>query len=124
MKKTFTILFAVGMVLSAAAQPNYKTKQAHDNNKNDYSTQYAAAPGFSFAKKEKERQLREIDNRFDRKIYLVKQDRRMGWRQQSAQVQMLEKQRSIEIRQVLNVYEKNSQRYANDRYSKNNTRRY
>ena len=134
MKKTFTILFAVGIALSAAAQPAYQSNSAF--NKNKHETMYAhpahlpvmdKSNGFnlsSFSYKDKERQLKEINWRFDREIALVKRNRYMGWKEKSVQIHIMENQRSSEIRRVQYAYERNSHRLVDDGYSRNNTHKW
>ena len=119
MKKTFTILFSVGMALSAAAQHGYQSGNAYSN-KNEKTVAFTeqhtnAFESSAFARREKERQLKEIDKKFDRKIDQVKKDRHMGRREKSMQIKMLEDQRSKEIRQAEFAFDKNNHKYDDGR---------
>ena len=130
MKKTFTFLFAVGMALSAAAQPAHESNNAFNKNKNeDMNARSANLPVVdrsnnfefsSFSYKEKERQVREINLKYDREIASVKRNRRLGWKQKSVQIQILEDHRNNEIRQVQYAFEKNSHKVVDNGYGRNN----
>lgn len=110
MKKIFTILLAAGTVTFASAQS--KESWGHDqrgnsrdvvygqsnsnvyrNNTNDYNS-------YSFDLRNRDEQIQKINWEFDQKIKSVKRDRHLRFYEKSGQIQMLERQREEQIREV------------------------
>ena len=99
MKKIFTLFFAVGTVCIASAQ----SRTPHDNKFDSKPAVVLSSFGHEtsyFSAKEKDAMIRKINFDFDRKIRDVQLNRWMRNREKARQIQMLNKQRFEEIRQV------------------------
>jgi hypothetical protein len=103
MKKIFTLVFALGTISSVFAQSK------HDESKNvifghtDYNKVYSTTDqhtAFSFDKKEKDRQITQINKDFDRQIKMVNRNRSLRSFEKQRQIRKLEAQRAQKIKEV------------------------
>ena len=122
MKKIFTLLLAAGTVLSATAQHNgnYKNSTADRNDdKNQRSSDYHfngadsktvnyGPTAFSF--REKEQELRRINQWYDQQITAVNRKRYLPAREKKQQIRSLETQRMAAIREAQFRYEQQLKR--------------
>jgi len=122
MKKLFTLLMFAGSIGIASAQ-----KAGSKDIKKDYSKDFgfnqsdrdfgkkdkAGSYGDSYKSlKEKQRQIALINRDFDQKVNKVKMDRRLRQSEKTKQIKMLERQRSIELKQI-------EQKFSNGHYASN-----
>ncbi len=130
MKKIFTLLFVAGSISFASAQNNGKIKQSNDFKKETKDIGFnQSRPGtvdngkFSVNssvanRKEKERQIQQINREFDKKISAVKMNRWMKAYEKNKQIRLLEKQRNDQIKQVEYRFDKSWK--GDDRFAKTN----
>ncbi len=130
MKKIFTLLFAVGMVAVAQAQPGSRDNRQFDQ-RNDQKTDVQVALQFNltdfergydrgrvivetnnyfekdgryndrvFMERKKAMKIAAINREYDLKIQKVKRNFRMGWFEKQRMIRNLENQRRWEIHTV------------------------
>lgn len=130
MKKIFTLLFAVGMLTMAQAQPgsrdNRQVNQRNDQRNDQQNDQQFDRPfdqrdfndtydndGFDkngryydkfSMEKRKRMEIGRINQQFDMKIQKVKRTFYLSWFEKQRQIRSLEQQRQWEIRKVETKY--------------------
>lgn len=107
MKKIFTLLFAVGSITIASAQSTARHESKTDSKPGVTVSDYGKEKD-NFSAREKDAMIRKINAEYDRKVAEVKSNRRLKSREKSRQIQMLNKQRAEEIRQVQLRFEKSN----------------
>ena len=138
MKKTFTLLFALGLFAIVQAQPgnrdNRDVRQPDQQNRTDaydsrtagYETDFNR--GFRYddrfsMERNISMQIERINRVYDYKIQSVKRDFFMSWWEKKRQIRFLEDQRQWEIRRLFDKCRENNRRY-NDHDRRDHDRRY
>lgn len=135
MKKIFTLLFAVGMVAAAQAQPgNRDTRQADQRNWNNDDESFISinvsfdndnrfGNGRYSNERKRNMEIAKINREYDRRIQKVKNSYFMSRFEKQRKINFLQQQRQQEIRMVYAKFNKRNQhdnRY--DRNDRNNRR--
>jgi hypothetical protein len=117
MKKIFTILLAIGSVTFASAQS--KGNWGHDDHKDvavnqpydhsrDNNSGYGSA---NYSNREKDAQIQRINREFDKRIAAVQRDRRLRSYEKRGQINMIERERSAQIREVQMRFSRDQRNY-------------
>jgi hypothetical protein len=144
MKKTFTLLFALGLFAIVQAQPgNRDNRDTRQPDQRDYTSQNDRTDGYDSRtagyetdfnrgfryddrfsmERNISMQIERINRVYDYKIQSVKRDFFMSWWEKKRQIRFLEDQRQWEIRRLFDKCRENNRRY-NDHDHRDHDRRY
>jgi hypothetical protein len=127
MKKFLLLVAAAGSITIASAQSRQPGYGKNDSKEMVYSSSHSNGNvsndrGFSASSREKEMQIKKIQQDFDQRIAAVNRDRRLRWSEKSSRIRSLEKQRDQQIKQVEQRYsfqsgrDKNTSSYENHKW--------
>ena len=103
MKKIFTLVFALGTISSVFAQSGHNESRDVIYGHTDYNKVYSASDrhdAFSLDKRERDRQIQQINKDFDHQIKVVNKSRSLRSYEKQRQIRMLEAQRAAKIKEV------------------------